>query len=278
MFRTTYRQCPLGTFIYYIRPGDTFYKLALRFKTTVNALSNANPSVDLYRLRIGQQICIPRLPSFPFCPFGTYYQVRLGDTLNKIAQRNNITLQNLLKMNPGIDPDLIYVNQIICIPQMPTGRPPIKEIPVNVEGMTEYREATLQRSDQGYSIYMLDDFTFTGEELSADQLFFNYDPRYFVRIGMLPNEADLSSLRENALEELRLVGTPEELKGVEIFDPFFRNAAFYLRASNPTFSKDIIVMEISGELFRFNINIPSGEAAEGVVPGFFAMLKTIAVP
>ena len=278
MFHTNYRQCPLGTFIYYIRPGDTLYKLALRFKTTVNALSNANPSVDPYRLRIGQQICIPRQPSFPACPFGAYYQVKPGDTLNKIAQRNNITLQNLLRMNPGIDPDLIYVNQIICIPQLPTGRPPIKQIPVNVEGMTEYREATLKRSDQGYSIYVLDDFTFTSEEPGADQLFFDYDPRYFVRIGLLPEGADINTLRENALEELRLVGTPYPLEGEDIYDPLFRRAAFYLRASNPTFSKDIIVIEIAGELFRFNLNIPSGEAAEGVVPSFFAMLKTIDIP
>lgn len=277
MFRPIYRQCPLGTFIYYIRPGDTFNKLALRFKTTVNALSNANPSVDLYRLRIGQQICIPRRPSFPACPFGIYYQVKPGDTLNKIAQRNSTTLQNLLRMNPGIDPDLIHVNQIICIPQMPTGRPPIKEIPVTVEGMTEYREATLRRSDQGYSVYVLDNFTFTGEEPGADQLFFSNDPRYFVRIGLLPDDASLSSLRKNAMEELKLVGTPEELKGEDIFDPFFRNAAFFLRASNPSFSKDIIVMEITGELFRFSLNIPRAEAAEGVVPSFFAMLKTIAV-
>ncbi len=278
MFRTTYRQCPLGTFIYYIRPGDTFYKLALRFKTTVNAISNANPYADPYRLRIGQQICIPRQPSFPACPLGAYYQVKPGDTLNRIAQRNNITLQQLLRMNPGIDPDLIYINQIICIPQLPTGRPPIKQIPVNVEGMTEYREATLKRSDQGYSIYVLDDFTFTSEEPGADQLFFNYDPSYFVRIGLLPEDADVSALRANALEELKLVGTPYPLEGEDIYEPFFRRAAIYLRASNPAFSKDIIIIEIGGRLFRFNMNIPSGEASEGVVPSFFAMLKTVDIP
>jgi LysM repeat protein len=278
VFRPIYPQCPLGTFIYYIKPGDTLYKLAKRFNTTVSAIANANPSLDTHWLRVAQGICIPRQTLFPVCPFGTYYQVKPGDTLNKIAQRNNITLQELLRVNPGINPDLIYVSQVICIPKLPTGRPPRKRIVVNVEGMTEYREAALERSDQGYSIYVLDNFTFTSEEPGADQLFFNYDPRYFVRIGLLPDDADLSSLRKNALEELKLVGTPYELKGEDIFDPFFRNAAFFLRASSPTFSKDIIVMEIAGELFRFNINIPSGEASEGVVPSFFAMLKTIDIP
>ncbi|KUO73037.1 MAG: hypothetical protein APF77_20400 [Clostridia bacterium BRH_c25] len=278
MFSPIYRQCPLGTFIYYVKPGDTFYKLARRFNTTVGAISNANPSVDPYQLRIGHGICIPRQPVFPVCPFGTFYRVRPGDTLNKIAQRNNITLQSLLRANLGISPDLIYVDQVICIPKPPASRPPRKKIVVNVEGMTEYREATLKRSDQGYSIYVLDDYTFTEEEPGIDQIFFNYDPRYFVRIQRLPANANLSALKENAMEELRLVGTPNELEGPEIFEPFFRSAAFYLQASNPTFSKEIIVIEIAEELFRFNMNIPRGVASEGVVPSFLAMLKTVDAP
>jgi hypothetical protein len=187
-------------------------------------------------------------------------------------------LQDLIRVNPGINPDLIYVSQVICIPKQAAGRPPKKEIVVNVEGMTEYREATLKKSDQGYSIYVLDDFTFTAEEPGIDQIFFNYDGRYFVRIQLLTDAADINALRENALEELRLVGTPDELTGTEIYEPFFRNAKFYLQASSPSFSKEIIVMEINGKLFRFSLNIPSGEASEGVVPSFLAMLKTVAVP
>jgi len=279
MFRQVSPPCPAGTFLYYIRPGDTLYKLARRFNTTVNAIVNANPGLDPHWLRIAQGICIPRQPVFPACVSGTYYTVRYGDTLNKIAQRNNIPLQALLMANPGIaNPDLIYVNQVICIPQLPSARPPRKEIEVHVEGMTEYREAALNRSDQGYSVYVMNDFTFTGEEPGIDQIFFNYDDRYFVRIQLLPEDSDIEALRENALEELRLVGTPDELSGTEIYEPFFRSAEFYLRASNPTFSKEIIVMEIAGELFRFNMNIPVGVASEGVVPSFLAMLKTVDIP
>ncbi|MDD3704592.1 MAG: LysM peptidoglycan-binding domain-containing protein [Clostridiaceae bacterium] len=279
MSRQVFPPCPPGTFIYYIRSGDTLYRLARRYNTTVDAIVNANPGLDPHWLRVAQGICIPRQPVFPDCLSGTYYTVRYGDTLNKIAQRNNIPLQALLLANPGIaNPDLIYVNQVICIPELPSVRPLRNKIVVNVEGMTEYREATLNRSDQGYSIYILDDFTFTGEEPGIDQIFFNYDDSYFVRIQLLPEDANIISLRENALEELRLVGTPDELTGTEIFEPFFQSAEFYLRASNPTFSKEIIVMEIAGELFRFNMNIPVGVASEGVVPSFLAMLKTVDIP
>lgn len=51
--------CPLGTLPYVIKEGDTFYKLALRYSTTVDAISRANSGVDSKDLRVGQIICIP---------------------------------------------------------------------------------------------------------------------------------------------------------------------------------------------------------------------------
>lgn len=51
--------CPPGTTPYTIRAGDTFFNLAIRFNTTVEAISRANPNVNPNNLRIGQIICIP---------------------------------------------------------------------------------------------------------------------------------------------------------------------------------------------------------------------------
>lgn len=52
--------CPPGSIIYTIRPGDTFFSLAQRFNTTVQAIQRANPNVDPNNLQIGQVICIPQ--------------------------------------------------------------------------------------------------------------------------------------------------------------------------------------------------------------------------
>lgn len=52
-------RCPAGTSPYTIRAGDTFFTLANRFNTTVDAIMRANPGVDPNRLQIGQIICIP---------------------------------------------------------------------------------------------------------------------------------------------------------------------------------------------------------------------------
>lgn len=51
--------CPPGTFAYTVRAGDTFFTLAQRFNTTVDAIQRANPTVNPNSLQIGQVICIP---------------------------------------------------------------------------------------------------------------------------------------------------------------------------------------------------------------------------
>ncbi|MCL6560644.1 MAG: LysM peptidoglycan-binding domain-containing protein [Firmicutes bacterium] len=109
--------CPGGT--YTIRPGDTFFSLARRFGTTVDALIAANPGVDPDRLQIGQVICLP--PGIPGpipCPGGTVYRVRAGDTLFSIGQRFGVSLQEMIAANPQLtNPDQLQIGEAICIPR-----------------------------------------------------------------------------------------------------------------------------------------------------------------
>ncbi|WP_246579258.1 LysM peptidoglycan-binding domain-containing protein [Alkaliphilus flagellatus] len=114
--------CPMGTTSYMIKAGDTFYSIAIRYNTTVAALIAANPNVNPNALCIGQIICIP-IP-FPPCPGGNYYTIRAGDTFFSIARRFNVSLDALLNANPNVNPDALYIGQVICIPG-PTPPPPV---------------------------------------------------------------------------------------------------------------------------------------------------------
>lgn len=114
--------CPGGR-LYMIRPGDTYYSIALRTGTTVEALIRANPGVDPNALRVGQTICIPAgpvpVPRTP-CPGGRLYTVRPGDTYYSIALRFGTTVPALIASNPGVDPNALRVGQVICISVRPT--------------------------------------------------------------------------------------------------------------------------------------------------------------
>lgn len=59
------------------------------------------------------------------CPMGTTpYIVRQGDTFYLIAKRENVSLDSLLKANPGIDPNRLFIGQVICIPSSSPGPGP----------------------------------------------------------------------------------------------------------------------------------------------------------
>jgi len=111
--------CPRGTFAYTIRAGDTFFSLAQRFSTTVQAIQRANPGVDPNALRIGQIICIPRVAPPDRCPPGTMeYTIRAGDTFFSLARRFGTTVEAIQRANPGVDPDRLQIGQVICIPRV----------------------------------------------------------------------------------------------------------------------------------------------------------------
>ncbi len=50
---------PPGYILYTIKAGDTYYKLSITYGVSVSSIIAANPGVDPYNLRIGQQIKIP---------------------------------------------------------------------------------------------------------------------------------------------------------------------------------------------------------------------------
>jgi LysM repeat protein len=114
--------CP-GGFFYNIAAGDTLYALAARYGTTVDAIMRANPGLNPNQLFIGQRICIPvrrpaprPVPGIGGCRGGFPYVIVAGDTLFAIAARYGTTVAAILRANPGINPNQLYVGQRICIP------------------------------------------------------------------------------------------------------------------------------------------------------------------
>lgn len=114
-----------GTYdIYVVARGDTLYKIARRYNTTVNELLRLNPEIKNRNIiYVGQRIRIPAppVPVPPPVPPTQQYIVVRGDNLRKIAVKFNTTVQELLRLNPSVtNPDLIYPGQVLIVPSLAT--------------------------------------------------------------------------------------------------------------------------------------------------------------
>lgn len=121
-------------FLYRIQPGETLATIAQRFGVSVSAILAANPQiVNPNQIFVNQLICIPvgaPPPPTPPCPDGRLYTVQPGDTLFSIAQRFGVSVAEILAANPQIvNPDVLEVGQVICIPRRPAPPPPPPGVP-----------------------------------------------------------------------------------------------------------------------------------------------------
>ena len=73
------RQCPTGSFSYTIKSGDTLYKLAITYNTTVEAIMAINPGINPTNLQIGQVILYTTRNNPPRqCPTGSFpYTIKI---------------------------------------------------------------------------------------------------------------------------------------------------------------------------------------------------------
>ncbi len=115
------KECPVGALPYIIREGDTLYKIAQSYSTTVRAIMAANVNTNPYNLNTGQVLCIP-LPreEYPSCRTTNYYIAQEGDTFFTIGQKFGVNVQEIINANMGVEPENIFTGIILCIPVAPS--------------------------------------------------------------------------------------------------------------------------------------------------------------
>ena len=117
----------IPTQTYIVKKGDTLYSIATRNNITVDQLKQLN-NLSSNNLYIGQELQIPfnsdidnnnnNMEEF------TLYEVKKGDSLWLIAQKNNITVDELIKLN-NLTSTILQIGDILKIPKATS----IPEIP-----------------------------------------------------------------------------------------------------------------------------------------------------
>ena len=139
---------PVTSDYYVVKSGDSLWSIAKRYGVTVDELKSAN-NLTSNILSIGQRLKIPSM-SAPSNEPKDYinYTVKSGDSLYSIAQKNDLTVQELKNYN-NLTSNTLQIGQILKIPVVSS-----EEVPVG-----NYTEYVVKSGDTLYSIAQRYGFT-----------------------------------------------------------------------------------------------------------------------
>ena len=109
---------PEDYLLYKVKSGDSLWKIANEYGTTVDTLKSIN-NLSSSTLKINQQLFIPKTKESTETAPKTYV-VKKGDTLSEIAYDNGITLKSLKEAN-NLTSDVIQIGDVLIIPSSSSG-------------------------------------------------------------------------------------------------------------------------------------------------------------
>ena len=128
-----------GEFINYtVKAGDSLYKIAKEYNTTVNAIMNVN-NLTSNALQINQVLKIPTTTNQEETKDYINYTVKSGDSLYKIANTYNTTVDEIKKLN-NLTSNNLQINQVLKIPT------------TSQQDTTSYINYTVKSGDSLYKI------------------------------------------------------------------------------------------------------------------------------
>ena len=97
--------------IYTVKKGDSLWKIANKYNTTVEKLKSAN-NLKTNKLSVGQKLVIPSISVSP--EVSDTYIVQKGDSLWSIANKFNMTVSELKNLN-NLTNNLLSIGQVLKI-------------------------------------------------------------------------------------------------------------------------------------------------------------------
>jgi LysM repeat protein len=92
-----------------VKTGETLKSIALKYSVSIDQIMEWN-ALQTSNVYVGQRLTLKQINTIKQAPIQPvpvvkpkkYYTVKAGDTLSRIATKNNLTLAQLKKLNPGV--------------------------------------------------------------------------------------------------------------------------------------------------------------------------------
>ena len=146
---------PNNMFMYTVKKGDSLYSIAKKYNTTIQDIKNLN-YLKNDNLSIGQTLRIPEKYTKEediYLPNYINYTVKKNDTLYKIAQNYNISVDTIIKDN-SLKNNVLTIDQILKI-RVPNIEEEVIEECIGenyTPPTTETTTYTVQKGDNLYNI------------------------------------------------------------------------------------------------------------------------------
>lgn len=100
-----------------VQPDETLYYLTKKYHVSKDDIVKYNPQIKNGSLTIGLLIKIPKKSSIPGDFQSDYYfhTVKPGETLFSIAQKYNVDIESIKRLNPETYDNLLKINQVLKI-------------------------------------------------------------------------------------------------------------------------------------------------------------------
>lgn len=100
-----------------VQPDETLYFLGQKYHVSQNDILKYNPELKKANLTIGQIVKIPKQSSIPGDYQSDYYfhTVKPGETLFSIAQKYNVDIESIKRLNPETYDNSLKINQVLKI-------------------------------------------------------------------------------------------------------------------------------------------------------------------
>lgn len=100
---------------YVVKNGDTLFNISQQYGVKWDLIAQINSLPEPYVLHAGLALKIPQATTSKLD--GKIYTIKQGDTLASIARSFNITIADIIAVNPNLQTsDLITVGQVIKLP------------------------------------------------------------------------------------------------------------------------------------------------------------------
>lgn len=128
-----------GLTIHVVQRGENLYRIAMRYNISVAELTRLNNIVNPASIQVGQRLLVP---SSEGQPIETTHIVRAGETLRSIAQRYELTIDELVAWNSLENANNIYIGQTLRL------NAPLDAAPVVADGAIEDLGLVSRSADQ----------------------------------------------------------------------------------------------------------------------------------